>query len=406
MTYRLARLMAKTPRSSSTRLSRDASRLVYLCQSLHASGSRMEDQYWETEIEALLSKLLKAGQDTALENALEHLSEHYPDAFEVLLEQTETHTESFTAAHQTTSHDVLLVTAPFAVWTRYHLPKGTLSARELNALTDALRDCVFAPDARLAAVGQLIGLDEMPRSFVQTWVWLSKLGQAAMGAKTTRPTPNVAMELPGMLADARHLVMAVSVPHGQPIFKWQSDEKTSREQCLALWKVASTSILGNALAGCQFEVLLPDAYYVSMRDADKHIRPIAIKAASHWLQNALDIPASGIRATIIGMGEQKADEYRVGYSLQTHTDVIYGTVWPVFGREDTPSDSHLMVVDTVDEIAAVLRESGIRDIRRLPGVVAPEYCEDCGAPLFPNPLGELVHAELPEDAAHAPAHFH
>lgn len=398
--------MAKSPRPSVTRLPRDAARLVFLCKSLHASGSRMEDQYWESEIESLLSKLLKAGQDTALENALEHLSEHDTDAFEVLLEQTETHTESFTATHEANGYDVLLITAPFAVWTRYQLPKGVLSERELVALTGALQDCVLAPEVTLAAVGQLIGLDEMPRSFVQTWVWLHKLGQSAIGAKVSVPTPNVAMELPGMLADAKHLVMALAVPRGKPIFKWQSDEKTNRDQCLAMWKAASTPVLGNVLAGCQFEVLLPDAYYVSMRDADKHIRPIAIRAASHWLQNALEIPAAGIRATIIGMGEQKADEYRVGYSLQTHTDVIYGTVWPVFGREDTPSENNLMIVDTIDEIAAVLRESGIRDIRRLPGIVTPEYCDDCGAPLFPNPLGELVHAELPEEAAHAPAHFH
>jgi hypothetical protein len=27
-----------------------------------------------------------------------------------------------------------------------------------------------------------------------------------------------------------------------------------------------------------------------------------------------------------------------------------------------------------------------------------EYCEDCGAPMYPNPEGELMHAELPDDA--------
>ena len=40
------------------------------------------------------------------------------------------------------------------------------------------------------------------------------------------------------------------------------------------------------------------------------------------------------------------------------------------------------------------------------GLLPPDYCEDCGAPYFPNPLGELVHAELPEDAEAAPAKFH
>jgi hypothetical protein len=28
-----------------------------------------------------------------------------------------------------------------------------------------------------------------------------------------------------------------------------------------------------------------------------------------------------------------------------------------------------------------------------------EFCDDCGAPLFPNPEAELVHAEMPEQAA-------
>ena len=60
----------------------------------------------------------------------------------------------------------------------------------------------------------------------------------------------------------------------------------------------------------------------------------------------------------------------------------------------------------VDEIAALLKECGVTDIRRLPGTLPPDFCEDCGAPHFPNPSGEMVHAELPEDAETAPAHFH
>ncbi|MBU1666159.1 MAG: DUF2863 family protein, partial [Gammaproteobacteria bacterium] len=33
-------------------------------------------------------------------------------------------------------------------------------------------------------------------------------------------------------------------------------------------------------------------------------------------------------------------------------------------------------------------------------------CDDCGAPLFPNPDGESVHAELPEEMQGTPAHLH
>ena len=59
-----------------------------------------------------------------------------------------------------------------------------------------------------------------------------------------------------------------------------------------------------------------------------------------------------------------------------------------------------------DHIAALLKECGVGDVRRLPGILPPDYCEDCGAPFFPNPAGEMVHAELPEDAETAPTHFH
>ena len=34
------------------------------------------------------------------------------------------------------------------------------------------------------------------------------------------------------------------------------------------------------------------------------------------------------------------------------------------------------------------------------------FCGDCGAPLFADPTGELVHAEMPEDAPAGTEHFH
>jgi hypothetical protein len=63
-------------------------------------------------------------------------------------------------------------------------------------------------------------------------------------------------------------------------------------------------------------------------------------------------------------------------------------------------------IDVPDEIAALLKELGVSDVRRLPGIYAPEFCDDCGAPLFPNPLGEMLHPELPEEIDMSPIHFH
>ena len=38
---------------------------------------------------------------------------------------------------------------------------------------------------------------------------------------------------------------------------------------------------------------------------------------------------------------------------------------------------------------------GVHDVVTLRRTLPLEFCDDCGAPLFPNAEGELVHAELP-----------
>ena len=56
--------------------------------------------------------------------------------------------------------------------------------------------------------------------------------------------------------------------------------------------------------------------------------------------------------------------------------------------------------------AARLIEGDVRDVPRLPGIYPAEFCDDCGAPYFPNPLGEMLHPEFPEEADPGPIHFH
>ena len=58
-------------------------------------------------------------------------------------------------------------------------------------------------------------------------------------------------------------------------------------------------------------------------------------------------------------------------------------------------------------VEAVLKEAGIREVVALDHRFPLEYCDDCGAPLYPNPDGEPSHAELPEEQAEAaPRHLH
>ena len=46
-----------------------------------------------------------------------------------------------------------------------------------------------------------------------------------------------------------------------------------------------------------------------------------------------------------------------------------------------------------------LREAGVGSVIMLDQRFPLEFCDDCGAPLYPSPEGEVAHAEMPEDQA-------
>ena len=397
--------------STSTRLTRDASRLVALALALHSSGSRVEDRYWETELATLLTKLMRAKNDDAIDAALDHLSQAHLGGYEVLIEQAETLSESCVLTQDDKRFDVLLLVAPLVAWTRYSIPACEVPTGPAQALREHLQSHILARDTQIALFPHLASLDQMPRTFCETWDWLQKLGQAAVGASYTAPTLNSEPEAFNMLADTRYLVVAVAAPEGQPLFRWQEEPGElgqGRESCLEKWAANTKEIFAHLLPGCGFEILTPDAYYVSNRDADRCVRPLSVKAAVSWLGTALNIDAGQLRAVVAGCGERRVDEYRIGFTQKNQNEVVYGCLWPLYGREDDHPllDHEPPPIETIDEIANLLKECGVNDIRRLPGILMPEFCEDCGAPYFPNPNGEMVHAELPEDAETAPAHFH
>ncbi|MCD0505113.1 DUF2863 family protein [Bordetella petrii] len=400
--------MARARSPSSPRLSRDAARLAALAQSLNRSGSRIEDLYWESLLAEAIPKLLRGGQDAPLEAALDHLAQRDPGGYEVLIEQAETLSESMQIEKNGQRYDVLLVVAPVVAWTRYAIPTGPIAAPAQQALLAQLHGHVLAEGARAALMPWLVSIDQMPRTFSETWQWLQRLGSQALGAETAKPALNDDAETANMLADTRYVVAAVAVPERAPVFRWQEqpgDDTHSRDACLAKWVEQAQPTLAGLLPGCGIECLLPDAYYVSNREADRRVRPLSLRAAVNWLEGAVNLAPSELRAVVAGCGDVRIDEYRVGFTARNSNDVYYGCVWPLYGREeDQPAEEDLP--DTVDEIASLLKEYGVQDVRRIPGLLPPEYCEDCGAPHFPNPLGELVHAELPEDADTAPTQFH
>ncbi|GAA0222860.1 DUF2863 family protein [Castellaniella daejeonensis] len=398
------------PRSRSSSLSRTSQTLISLAEALSRSGSHLEDIYWEGCLGEALDKALGARHGRAVESALDVLLEQRSAAYELLVELAEARSESLMPGPDGQDCDTLLISAPVLAWTRYRLPSGQLNAAQAQALESLLAEAVLNPRARIAMLPSLVRFDRLPQSFQETRAWTQALAMRALGLRREGPVLRDADAPEDLLADVFFLVGAVVVPRGEPVFQWQSPlpaEAPAQDDVSRRWAEGCARILEAAFTGCQLEYLRPEAYYTSTRQADQGIRPLTLKAAATWLQTAAQIPGTDLRAALVACGEQSVEEYRIGFCTRQSNDVIYGCVWPALSREESqPEPDAEGQVDTWDTIAALLRECGIQDIRRLPGLQPMEFCEDCGTPYFPNMLGDMQHPELPEEIDPEPVQFH
>lgn len=394
------------------RLPPDADKLVGLSLALFASGSRVEDRFWETKLDALLAKVVRNGNQTTLDAAIDHLQQNHPDAYGALADMAETHSESFIVEHEGTSYEALLIAAPVLAWTRYVIPSGPLKSDSVDALRAHLHAHVLAADTRVALAPFLYSIDQLPRHHVETYRVAQQLVQTAIGGSAAKINFGDLPETSPILADPRFLLAVVAAPVGAPLFRWQEEEngvRIERGQCLEQWSTQGGANLALVLPGCEFECLLPDAYYSACRDADERVRPHTVRTAIRYLYDTTGSAPQELRAVVGGFGERRIDEYRIGFTRRGSNDVIYGVVWPLYGREngEVSTDEEAEEVEgPLEEIIGLLKEAGITDIRRHAGRFEPEYCDDCGVPLYADPLGEIVHAEMPEDAEPAQPHFH
>lgn len=395
--------MPRTRAKAHPRLTRDAERLIALANGLNASGSLTEDRYWEAEMSALVARLLENGNDAPIDGALDHLYQTNLGGYDTLVELVESESEAVTVMQADHAWQGLLIAVPIVAWSKYAIPSGTIPRAEAEILKVQLQAHVLAEGARIAVVPYLYSIDQLPRHFSEVRKLAAKLADSAVRDEAPRVDLTRLPETAHLLADTRFVVACAAVPRGRPVFRWQEDASghAGRAGSLEQWILQARPTLSKLLPGCVFECLLPDAYYVNCRESDRRVRPFGIRAAVAFLENALKAKAADLQAVVAGFGDERIDEYRVAFSLIDDSEVAHGVVWPLYGREDEAARP-----GPLEEVLAQLAEVGVTEVKKLQATFTPEYCEDCGAPLFANAEGEIVHAELPEEADVQAAHFH
>lgn len=415
--------MRRFPKSSSNKLSGDNQRLVSLAQGLAQSASRLEERAWEHSLDLLIHKILKGGHQETIDAALEYLFNTDLNAYDALMDAVEAGSESCSIEHDGIRYQALLIAAPILAWTRFSIASGQIPEDMRTTLSAHLHGHLLAAGTRLAMAPTLFSIDQLPRSHVETFALTQKLAQAAVKGTQMRPQANPPETAP-FLADTRYVIAAVAVPAGEPMFSWQaSAHPADHAHALASWRKQATPNITSLLPGCGIELLMPEAYYVACREADKQIRPVSIRAAVHFLTNTLSIEPNGLRAIIGSFSEdpvsERVDEYRISFTLRQNPEVIYGVVWPLYGQEDedeaaittfesltTPEVLEKDLRTPLEEIITLLRSCGVTHIKRHNERFPMEFCDDCGAPLYPDAEAELAHAEMPEDAPSGTGHLH
>ncbi|MGE5465951.1 MAG: DUF2863 family protein [Ignavibacteria bacterium] len=376
--------------------------LIRLAISLSQSSSRVEDDFWEARLATQVDRLLADGEEEALTGALDHLYGVGGRAYDELADMIESCCESrrVDAAEGVVKHqDVVLLAIPMLAWSRYTIPSGPVAADAVANARVQLQAHVLAHDARLGLANYLFSPDQLPQSYSETAALADKLAKAALHGRDLKMDAATMPETVNFLSDTRYLIGAVAAPRGAPLFRWQ-EEDGSRAEAVKQWRLQGGDALRPLLPACAIELLLPQPYHAAAREADRASRPYSLRAAVAFLQTTLNVAATELRAVVAPFYDRQMEEYRIGFTVGQSNDVVHGVVWPLLEAEDESSDAHA-------QIDLVLREAGMREILILDDRFPLEYCDDCGAPLYPNPEGEPVHAELPEEQAEsAPRHLH
>jgi hypothetical protein len=390
--------MKRTPFNRRPRVAREADQLVWLADGLARSSSRVEDAFWESRLSAEVTALVDAEDEAALTAALDRLSQSGERGFEELADVVESRCESASVGEGDSQTSMLLLAIPILAWSRLRVPSGNLPDALLAALRGDLQAHVLDKGARVVLGDFLFSPDQLPQGYIATANLARRFFAALEARRPLRLDPADFAETGQFLSDIRYVLAAVAIEPGAALFRWHSEE-AQRDALTASWAAAAHKTIATAFPACAFQVLTPDALFAACRESDRQLRPYSLDAGIEFLRATLGVEPPELRAFIGGFHGHRLEEYRIGLCLPDGEQVVHGLVWPLLDAEDENSE-------IAAEIEQRLRDAGVSSIHVFEQRFPLEFCDDCGAPLYPNEDGEPVHPEMPEQPSGPSAHLH
>jgi len=388
--------MRRTRYISRARHSADAETLAKLARRLSESGSRIEDRLWERRLVELLNDRLTRGFADSIDAALDDLSRTNARAYDDLADLAESSAESATIDIDGKPHDAMLIALPVLAWSRYRLPTVTLSSALVDNIATQITGHLAARGTRLAVADYLYSIDQLPESLGEVYDAAHALFAAANEGKRLKIDAKSLREPVAMLADTRYVLAALIAPQGQALYHWQETgvDPDAKQGAMTTFCEQLGNVLQPVMTGCRYRVLAPNAFHAALRNADRELREFSVEAAVSYLDLAYDIKPSALQATVAAFEEKGVEEMRIALSKTADEDaVIEGVVWPLLGDDEEKAQ---------EEIESALRKHGLTRINMHAHRFPLEFCDDCGAPMFPNPAGHAVHAEPPEESDEQP----
>ena len=180
---------------------------------------RIEMRSWENRLDSALEKVLSGNQQPLLDSALDHLFHTDLAAYDGLLDAIEAVSSSCTVTHKGQRYDALLLAIPILAWTRFSIPAGLIPEALLQNITAHLHGHVLAADTQAVVAPVLFAIDQLPRSYCDTYLLTHRMAEAALSGMALQ-MPAELPETAPFLADTRFVLLAVTAPAGAPLLRF------------------------------------------------------------------------------------------------------------------------------------------------------------------------------------------